>query len=129
MLTARYDRGSLKKLPRDSHIDKLERHVLRVPRDLSPDLPEQRQTEQKMPTPLQIADLGDGMLLRATHRVSSGGGTRRGPFSTVKAPLFHHDGAKSGAVPDDLLWIIEAWPQLNESTKADMIAMVRAVES
>jgi len=28
-----------------------------------------------------------------------------------------------------LLWIIEAWPQLNESTKADMIAMVRTVES
>ena len=56
-------------------------------------------------------------------------GLEGGPFSTLKAPLFHHDGAKSGAVPDDLLWIIEAWPKLNESTKADMIAMVRAVES
>ena len=53
-------------------------------------------------------------------------GLEGGPFSMVKAPLFHHDGAKSGAVPDDLLWIIEAWPKLNESTKADMIAMVRA---
>ena len=53
-------------------------------------------------------------------------GLEGGPFSTVKAPLFHHDGAKSGAVPDDLLWVIEAWPKLNESTKADMIAMVRA---
>jgi len=53
-------------------------------------------------------------------------GLEGGPFSSVKAPLFHHDGAKSGAVPDDLLWVIEAWPKLNESTKADMIAMVRA---
>ena len=53
-------------------------------------------------------------------------GLEGGPFSMVKAPLFHHDGAKSGAVPDDLLWVIEAWPKLNESTKADMIAMVRA---
>ena len=55
-------------------------------------------------------------------------GLEGGPFSTAKSPLFHHDGAKSGVAPDDLLWIIEAWPKLNESTKADMIAMVRAVE-
>ena len=56
-------------------------------------------------------------------------GLEGGPFSTVKSPLFYHDGAKTGAVPDDLLWIIKAWPKLNESTKADMITMVRTVES
>ena len=44
------------------------------------------QAEQKTPQPLQIADLGDGMLLRATHRVSSGGGTRT-PDTRIMIPL------------------------------------------
>ncbi len=46
------------------------------------------------------------------------------PFSAVKAPLFHHDGAKSGAVPDDLLWVIEAWPHLESKIRKAVVALV-----
>ncbi|MBP64025.1 MAG: hypothetical protein CMJ62_21075 [Planctomycetaceae bacterium] len=46
-------------------------------------------------------------------------------FSSVKAPLFHHDGAKSGAVPDDLLGIIQAWPHLESEIREAVVALVR----
>ena len=52
-------------------------------------------------------------------------GLEGAPFSTVKAPLFYHDGAKSGAVPDDLLWIIEAWPHLKSKIREAVVALVR----
>ena len=52
-------------------------------------------------------------------------GLERGPFSAVKAPLFHQGGAKSGAVPDDLLGIIEAWPHLKRKVREAVVALVR----
>jgi hypothetical protein len=53
-------------------------------------------------------------------------GLEGAPFSSVKEPLFHHDGAKSGAVPDDLLWVIEAWPHLESKIRKAVVALVTA---
>ena len=52
-------------------------------------------------------------------------GLEGGPFSSVKAPLFHQDGAKSGAVPDDLLWVIEAWPNLESKIREAVVTLVK----
>ena len=46
------------------------------------------------------------------------------PFSAVKEPFFHHDGAKSGAVPADLLWVIEAWPHLESKIREAVVTLV-----
>ena len=52
-------------------------------------------------------------------------GLEGGPFSSVKEPLFHQGGAKSGAVPDDLLWVIEAWPNLESKVREAVVALVK----
>ena len=64
-----------------------------------------------------------GMMRRIASVAEEG--LEGGPFSTVKAPLFYHDGAKSGAVPDDLLGIIEAWPHLESEIREAVVALVR----
>jgi len=46
------------------------------------------------------------------------------PFPVVKEPLFHHDAAKSGAVPDDLHWVIEAWPHLESKIREAVVTLV-----
>ena len=52
-------------------------------------------------------------------------GLEGGPFSSVKEPLFHQGGAKSGAVPDDLLWVIEAWPNLESKVREAVVTLVK----
>ena len=63
-----------------------------------------------------------GMMRRIASVAEEG--LEGGPFSTLKAPLFYHDGAKSGAVPDDLLWIIKAWPHLESKIREAVVALV-----
>ena len=46
-------------------------------------------------------------------------------FSSVKEPLFNQGGAKSGAVPDDLLWVIEAWPHLESKIREAVVTLVK----
>ena len=82
-------------------------------------------TKQKTPKSLQIADLSDDVRGDATHRVSSGGGTRRGPVFYGKRAPFPSAGAKSGVVPDDLLWVIEAWPNLESKVREAVVALVK----
>ena len=52
-------------------------------------------------------------------------GFEGGPFSSVKEPLFNQGGAKSGAVPDDLLWLIEAWPNLESNVQESIVDFVK----
>ena len=57
-------------------------------------------------------------------------GLEHGGEPPVKTGISQRGGAESGAVDDlinaDLRAIIEAWPTLTESTKAGIVAMIKA---
>ena len=63
-------------------------------------------------------------VMRRTASVAEEG-LEGSPCFTAKEPLFHQGGTKSGAVPDDLHWVIEAGPHLESKIREAVVTLVK----